>query len=53
MCQFSALRYLPSIDRVIVDLNKCFGCGVCRHACNHDALNLVPRESVPGQAGKY
>jgi NAD-dependent dihydropyrimidine dehydrogenase PreA subunit len=53
MCQFNALRYLPSIDRVIVNLDKCFGCGVCRHACNHDALKLVPRESVPGQTGKY
>ncbi len=53
MCQFNAIRYLPSIDRVIVDLDKCFGCGVCRHACKHDALELVPREEVPGQAGKY
>jgi len=53
MCQFSALRYLPSVKRTIVDLDKCFGCGVCRHACKHDALSLVPRESVPGQAGRY
>ena len=53
MCQFGALRYLPSIKRVIVDLDKCFGCGVCRHACQHDALNLIPRDDVPGQAGKY
>ncbi len=53
MCQFNALRYLPSIKRVIVNLDKCFGCGVCRHACHHDALRLVPRDEVPGQAGKY
>jgi NAD-dependent dihydropyrimidine dehydrogenase PreA subunit len=53
MCQFNALRYLPSINRVIVNLDKCFGCGVCRHACNHDALSLVPRESVPGQAQHF
>ncbi len=53
MCQFNALRYLPSVGRVIVDLDKCVGCGVCRHACKHDALNLKPREEVPGQAGKY
>ncbi|RDE17479.1 MAG: hypothetical protein C4K49_02710 [Candidatus Thorarchaeota archaeon] len=53
MCQFGALRYLPSIKKVIVNHDKCFGCGVCRHACNNDALTLVPRESVPGQAGKF
>ncbi|MBD3406114.1 MAG: hypothetical protein GF411_08320 [Candidatus Lokiarchaeota archaeon] len=53
MCQFNALRYLPSVKRVIVDLDKCFGCGVCRHACKHDALELVPRSEVPGQAGRF
>ncbi|MHA2434087.1 MAG: ATP-binding protein, partial [Candidatus Thorarchaeota archaeon] len=53
MCQFNALRYLPSIDKVIADLDKCFGCGVCRHACEHDALQLVHRESVPGMAGRF
>ncbi|TFG14340.1 hypothetical protein EU537_03930 [Candidatus Thorarchaeota archaeon] len=52
-CQFGALRYLPSIDRVIVNQDKCFGCGTCRHVCAHDALKLVPREEVPGQAGNY
>ena len=53
MCQFSALRYVPSQKRVIVDYEKCFGCGVCRHACKHDALNLIPREEYPGFNGKY
>ncbi len=53
MCQFGALRYLPSIDRVIVNLDKCFGCGVCRHVCKHDAIKIIPRAEVPGQAGNY
>ncbi|MGM0470646.1 MAG: 4Fe-4S binding protein, partial [Promethearchaeati archaeon] len=31
MCQFNAIRYIPSMDRVIIDYDKCFGCGICRH----------------------
>jgi ferredoxin len=53
MCQFGALRYLPSLNKVIINYDKCFGCGVCRHACKNDALQLVPRESVPGQAKNF
>jgi ferredoxin len=50
MCQFGALRYSPSLKRVLVDSTKCFGCGLCRHACNFEALQLAPREEVPGPA---
>jgi len=53
MCQFGALRYSPSLKRVLVDNMKCFGCGLCRHACKFDALQLVPREEVPGLKGMY
>ncbi|TXT55528.1 MAG: hypothetical protein BAJALOKI2v1_660013 [Promethearchaeota archaeon] len=53
MCQFNAIRYIPSLERVIIDYDKCFGCGVCRHACNNDALKLIPREEFPGFDGEY
>jgi ferredoxin len=53
MCQFSALKFSPSLKRVLVDPKKCFGCGLCRHACSFDALQLVPREEVPGMRGVY
>lgn len=53
MCQWNAIRYIPSIKRVIIDYNKCFGCGVCRHACKHDALNLIPRQEYPGFNGHF
>jgi len=52
-CQFGARRYVPSLKRITVDPSKCFGCGVCRHVCKHDALSLVPREEVPGLKGQY
>lgn len=47
MCQFSAIRFIPSMGRVMVDLNKCFGCGNCRHSCEHDAISLLPRQQFP------
>lgn len=53
MCQFSAIRFIPSQKRVIIDYDKCFGCGVCRHACKNDALKLIPREEYPGFDGTY
>jgi ferredoxin len=53
MCQFSAIRYVPSQNRVIIDYDKCFGCGVCRHACKQEALKLIPREQYPGWDGTY
>ncbi|MBY9017787.1 MAG: 4Fe-4S dicluster domain-containing protein [Candidatus Lokiarchaeota archaeon] len=52
-CQLSAIRFIPSMNRVIIDYDKCFGCGVCRHACQHDALKLIPREDFPGFDGTY
>jgi len=30
-----------------IDPTKCFGCGICRAVCPHDAIEMVPRESVP------
>ena len=53
MCQFGALKYSPSLKRVLVDPKKCFGCGLCRHACSFGALQLRPREEVPGLKGQY
>jgi ferredoxin len=53
ICQFSAIRFIPSMKRVIIDYSKCFGCGICRHACKYDALKLIPREEYPGFDGTY
>ena len=52
-CQMGALKYIPSMKRVVVITDKCVGCGVCRHACKNDALSLIPREEFPGYDGKY
>jgi len=52
-CQFGAIRYSPTLKRVLVDQARCFGCGLCRDACRFGALKLIPREEVPGLVGQY
>jgi ferredoxin len=45
-CGFGALRYDESQGKVVVDIKKCFGCGLCWAVCEQDALRVVPRSSV-------
>jgi NAD-dependent dihydropyrimidine dehydrogenase PreA subunit len=53
MCQFGAINFSPTLKRVLIDVEKCYGCGLCRHECKHDAIKLIPRESHPFMAGKF
>jgi len=46
-CQFEAQFYSSSLSKVYIDPARCYGCGVCRVACPHDAISLIPRECVP------
>jgi heterodisulfide reductase subunit A-like polyferredoxin len=46
-CPFSAIAIEPGHKRAVVDTAKCYGCGVCRSACEYDALTLVKREGSP------
>jgi len=43
-CQFNAMYYSSSNTKVYIEPTKCFGCGVCRTACNKNAITLIPRE---------
>jgi ferredoxin len=52
-CQFGAEFYSSSLSKVYVHPGKCFGCGVCRTACEQGAISLVPREQVPDAAGVW
>jgi MinD superfamily P-loop ATPase len=49
-CQFGAMFYSSTFERVFIDPKRCFGCGVCRAACPNAAIELVPRQSVPAAA---
>ena len=52
-CSFGALAYDREAGRVHVNLTRCFGCGLCRDACDRGALHLAPRESVSAAAGLW
>jgi len=49
-CQFGAMFYSSALAKVYIDPTRCFGCGVCRAACKHDAISLLPREKHPEAA---
>ena len=52
-CPFKAIDGDRKTGRPRVNQEKCFGCGVCRHACDTRALFLVPRASRAAVAGRY
>ncbi len=52
-CPFDALFYQESSGHVELDVNKCFGCGLCRDFCESQALELMPRASVPEVARSW
>ncbi|MHA1909652.1 MAG: indolepyruvate ferredoxin oxidoreductase subunit alpha, partial [Candidatus Thorarchaeota archaeon] len=52
-CQLGAVHYSGARKQIVIDQSLCFGCGLCRDACEHDAVSLVPREEIPGLAGQY
>ena len=45
-CQFGAMFYSSALGKVHIDPTRCYGCGVCRTACRHDAIALLPRPQV-------
>ncbi len=49
-CQFGAIFYSSSNQKVYIDPTKCFGCGVCRAVCSKDAISLIAREKSPEAA---
>ncbi|MEM1515667.1 MAG: 4Fe-4S binding protein [Candidatus Bathyarchaeia archaeon] len=46
-CQFNAIRYSPTLERDIIDLTKCFGCGLWGIFVPHNVITLVQRETIP------
>jgi len=46
-CQWGSIHTSVWAQSTHIDPTKCFGCGICRAVCPHDAIEMVPRESVP------
>lgn len=52
-CQFGAQFYSSALGKVYIDPKRCFGCGVCRAACQHDAITALPRQAHPDAANVW
>jgi TPP-dependent indolepyruvate ferredoxin oxidoreductase alpha subunit len=52
-CQFGAQFYSSALAKVYIDPTRCFGCGVCRAACPHEAIQLLPRQGHPEAANTW
>jgi Pyruvate/2-oxoacid:ferredoxin oxidoreductase delta subunit len=50
ICPFESIAGNGTIK---VRTEECWGCGICRAACRHDALKLVDRRSVPEVASLW
>jgi ferredoxin len=52
-CQFGAQFYSSALSKVYIDPVRCFGCGVCRATCPHEAIELLPRDEHPEAANVW
>ena len=46
-CQFGALSFSAATKKSRIDVNRCYGCGICRAACEKKAIILHDRCSNP------
>jgi len=46
VCQFGAIGYSATIEKVVIDPRRCYGCGICRASCVEDAIILNERSTV-------
>jgi ferredoxin len=49
-CYFAAIAYDRQNGKCFVRPEKCYGCGVCRVACQHSAIGLVDRCGIADMA---
>ena len=47
MCQFGAIGFSVMDQKTFIDPIRCYGCGICRSACEMDAIHLTPRPEHP------
>ena len=53
LCQFGAVTYSASTGKAVIDQQWCYGCGICRSACNKNAIKLADRSTIPVAAGLW
>jgi ferredoxin len=47
LCQFGALGFSAVHHRIFIDPLRCYGCGLCKNACESHAIRLTPRIQHP------
>ena len=52
-CLFGAITFSLAQSRCVVNEETCYGCGVCRGACQREAITLLPRIAVPVAARRW
>jgi MinD superfamily P-loop ATPase len=52
-CQFGAIGYSITHEKVYIDQRHCYGCGVCRANCTKNAIKLNDRSKVPVAANLW
>lgn len=52
-CQFRALNYMATRNKVFIDMHQCFGCGQCASVCRQDAIAMVERSTLPALAAVW
>lgn len=49
-CYFGAIAYDRKNAKCAINPELCYGCGICRAVCIHDAVHLVDRVDIPRAA---
>jgi ferredoxin len=52
VCQFGAMGYSIARNKITIDPQRCFGCGICRASCTKDAIVLNDRVAAGELSGR-
>jgi ferredoxin len=52
-CNFGAITYSPTLGRIRINPQQCWGCGICRYVCSPHAIILKDRNAIPGLKGNW
>lgn len=48
-CPFGAVRFNLNNEKAFIDINRCFGCGLCETGCTQEAIKLIDRKLTPAK----
>ncbi|NOY39252.1 MAG: 4Fe-4S ferredoxin [Nitrospirae bacterium] len=52
-CYFDAIAHDRKKKKCSVNLMNCYGCGICRVVCKHDAITLIERTGIAQVANEW